>query len=107
MTTPNQGRLTAIKPRKVSAHEARDITPCLHQDVDVFEDLLGIDLELEVAEHPIEGFFLDLLGRDLSDDRVVIVEDQFKQSYHVHPDRILSCDARACVHVNRDQARPG
>ena len=70
MTTPNLGRLSAVAPRKVWSHEAHDFTPWLLQNVDVLNDLLGMELELEVAEHPVGGFSLDLLGRDLSDDSV-------------------------------------
>ena len=70
MTTPNLGRLTTVPPRDVWTNEARDFTPWLLQNVDVLGDLLGMDLVLDVAEHPVGGFSLDLLGRDLSDDSV-------------------------------------
>jgi hypothetical protein len=36
----------------------------LLENVDVLSDLLGMDLALDVAEHPVGGFSLDLLGRD-------------------------------------------
>jgi hypothetical protein len=90
MTTPNLGRLSAVAPRKVWSHEAHDFTPWLLQNVDVLSDLLGMDLELEVAEHPVGGFSLDLLGRDLADESVVIVENQLEQSDHTHLGQILT-----------------
>jgi hypothetical protein len=90
MTSPNLGRLTTVLPREVWTHEARDFTPWLLQNVDVLADLLGMDLALDVAEHPVGGFSLDLLGRDLSDDSVVIVENQLEQSDHVHLGQILT-----------------
>jgi len=43
-------------------HEALDFTPWLLQNVDVLSDLLGTDLVLEVAEHPVGDFSLDLKG---------------------------------------------
>lgn len=89
-TTPNLGRLSAVAPRKVWSHEAQDFTPWLLQNVDVLSDLLGMDLELEAAEHPVGGFSLDLLGRDLSDESVVIVENQLEQSDHTHLGQILT-----------------
>jgi hypothetical protein len=80
MTNPNLGRLATVPPRDVWVHEAHDFTPWLLQNVDVLSDLLGMDLVLEVAEHPVGGFSLDLLGRDLSDDSVVIVENQVRSN---------------------------
>lgn len=90
MTTPNLGRLATVLPRDVWTHEALNFTPWLLQNVDVLSDLLGMDLELQVAEHAVGGFSLDLLGRDLSDDSVVIVENQLEQSDHGHLGQILT-----------------
>lgn len=63
MTTPNLARLTTVPPRDVWVHVAYDFTPWLLQNVDVLSDLLGMELELNVAEHPVGGFSLHLLGR--------------------------------------------
>jgi hypothetical protein len=90
MTTPNLGRLAIVRPRDVWVHEAQHFTPWLLQNVDVLSDLLGMELELQVAEHPVGGFSLDLLGRDLSTDGVVIVENQLEQSDHSHLGQILT-----------------
>lgn len=90
MTTPNLGRLSTVQPRDVWTHEALHFTPWLLANVDVLSDLLGMELELQVAEHPVGGFSLDLLGRDLSDDSVVIVENQLEQSDHGHLGQILT-----------------
>lgn len=49
-----------------------------------------MDLELNVAEHPIGDFALDLLGRDLNDDSVVIVENQLDRSDHSHLGQLLT-----------------
>ncbi len=90
MTTPILGRLTTVLPRDVWTHEALNFTPWLLENVDVLSDLLGMDLELQVAEHPVGDFSLDLLGRDASDDSVVIVENQLAQSDHGHLGQILT-----------------
>jgi hypothetical protein len=71
-------------------HEARNFTPWLLQNVDVLSDLLGMELALDEAEHAVGGFSLDLLGRDLADDSVVIVENQLDQSDHGHLGQILT-----------------
>jgi hypothetical protein len=90
MTTLNLGRLTTVPPREVWTHEALNFTPWVLQNVDVLSDLLGMDLVLDVAEHPVGDFSLDILGRDQSDDSVVIVENQLEQSDHLHLGQILT-----------------
>ncbi len=71
--TPSLGRLRPVPPREVWPHEAQHFTPWLLANADVLSDLLGMDLELEVAEHPVGGFSLDLLGRDTATGQRVIV----------------------------------
>ena len=84
------GRLTSIPPRDVWHHEALDFTPWLLQNADVLSDLLGMDLALDVAEHPVGGFSLDLMGRDETTGEVVIVENQLEASDHTHLGQILT-----------------
>jgi hypothetical protein len=59
-------------------------------NVDVLSDLLGMDLTLSVAEHPVGGFSLDVLGLDEATGRTVIVENQLEQSDHAHLGQILT-----------------
>lgn len=89
-STPSLGRLTAVPAREVWPHEAHDFTPWLLDNVDVLSDLLGMDLALEVAEHPVGDFSLDLMGRDEATGRAVIVENQLEVSDHTHLGQILT-----------------
>lgn len=97
------GRLTPVAPRDVWPHEAQHFTPWLLNNVDVLSDLLGMDLALDVAEHPVGGFSLDLMGRDETTGEVVIVENQLEISDHTHLGQILTyaagTDATAIVWV--------
>lgn len=43
-----------------------------------------------LAEHPVGGFSLDLIGRDESTGQVVIVENQLEVSDHTHLGQILT-----------------
>ena len=79
---PALGRLTRVPPREVWPHEAHSFAPWLLNNVDVLSDLLGMELALEVTEHPVGGFSLDLLGRDETTGEVVIVENQLETSDH-------------------------
>lgn len=84
------GRLAFVHPREVWPHEAHDFTPWLLGNVDVLSDLLGMDLALEAAEHPVGGFSLDLIGKDQATNATVIVENQLEQSDHTHLGQILT-----------------
>jgi hypothetical protein len=64
-------------------HEAHNFTPWLLNNVDVLSDLLGMDLALDVAEHLVGGFSLELMGRDETTGEVVIVENQLEVSDHL------------------------
>lgn len=84
------GRLQALDPRTVWAHEAHNFTPWLLANADALSAVLGIDIELSGAEHPVGGFALDLVGRDLTNNCVLIVENQLTATDHSHLGQILT-----------------
>jgi hypothetical protein len=86
----NLGRLTVVPAREVWPHEALHFTPWLLSNVDVLSDLLGMDLVLEEAEHPVGGFSLDLIGYDQATSEPVIVENQLEPSDHTHLGQIIT-----------------
>ncbi len=69
-------RLVFVDPRTVWPHEAADFTPWLRENADALADALGLDLELTATEHQVGPFFLDVIGRDLTNDSVLVVENQ-------------------------------
>lgn len=87
---PELGRLESVDPRGVWVHEARDFTPWLLSNGDRLGESLGIDLEFERSEHPVGGFALDLIGRDLTNDAVLIVENQLGSTDHGHLGQVLT-----------------
>ncbi len=91
MSTPaNIGRLEYVGLREVWAHEALSFTPWLLQNADVLEDVLGIDLELDEPEHAVGSFSLDLLGKDLTHEAVLIVENQIEATDHGHLGQLVT-----------------
>jgi hypothetical protein len=84
------GRIVQMHPREVWPHEAYNFTPWLLQNVDVLSELLGMELILEAAEHPVGDFSLDLKGYDEATGDVVIVENQLEVSDHNHLGQILT-----------------
>lgn len=84
------GELTPVPPRKVWMDEARDFTPWLMANPDVLGKALGIELEFGRAEQPIGSFALDLIGRDLTNDAVLMVENQLEHSDHTHLGQVIT-----------------
>src|ERR1019366_897302 len=99
--TAQLGRLEVLDPRDVWMHEAHDFTPWLLENEDALAAVLGIDLELSAAEYPVGGFALDLIGRDLTNNCVLIVENQLTVTDHSHLGQVLTnaagTDARTVV----------
>ena len=83
-------RLTSVDPRVVWPHEAQDFTPWLLDNAEHLATALGIDLELARAEHPVGGFALDLIGKDLTHDAVLIVENQLGGTDHGHLGQLIT-----------------
>lgn len=84
------GRLETIPPRDIWPHEAHHFTQWLLQNADVLSEVLGMDLELTAAEHPVGGFSLDLIGKDLANGEVVIIENQLEMTDHSHLGQLLT-----------------
>lgn len=84
------GTLELVDPRLVWKSEAYDFTPWLLENADLLGQALGIEVELEAAEHPVGGFSLDLVGRDITNDAVLIVENQLEGTDHSHLGQILT-----------------
>jgi hypothetical protein len=88
--TVDVGRLMPVDARLVWPSEAGDFTPWLRENADALADALGIDLELTVIEHQVGPFFLDVLGRDLTNESVLVVENQLTQTDHDHLGKLIT-----------------
>ena len=73
------------------------------ENSDYLAESLGIDLELEVSEHPIGSFSLDLFGRDVTHECPLIVENQIESTDHRHLGQLLTyaagTDAKTVVWI--------
>jgi hypothetical protein len=88
--TTELGRLETVDPRTVWPHEAHGFTPWLLENGDRLAEALGIDLDLEASEHSVGGYKLDLVGRDITNDAVLIVENQLAITDHSHLGQVLT-----------------
>lgn len=84
------GKLEQVVPREVWPHEAHDFTPWLLANADRLSEALEIDLELDTAEHSVGGYALDLVGRDITNDAILIVENQLAVTDHSHLGQVLT-----------------
>lgn len=89
-TTVALSRLEAMDPRDVWSDEARDFTPWLMENAQYLGEVLGIDVEFEAREHPVGAFSLDIFGRDITNECVLIVENQLADTDHKHLGQLLT-----------------
>jgi hypothetical protein len=90
LSTASLGRLEGVDPRSIWPDEARNFTPWLLSNADYLGEVLGLEIELEAREHPIGPYFLDLYGRDLTNQCVLIVENQLTATDHRHLGQLLT-----------------
>lgn len=90
MPAQNFGHLEHVDVRDIWPHEARDFTPWLLDNADRLAAALQIDLELRAAEHPVGDFSLDLIGRDLTNQCELIVENQLGVTDHIHLGQLMT-----------------
>jgi hypothetical protein len=90
MPTEQLGTLQRVDASALWNHEALDFTPWLLDNEEGLADALGIELELEEAEHRVGAFSLDLVGRDATNDTILIVENQLAGTDHTHLGQILT-----------------
>lgn len=84
------GTLERTDPRLVWKHEALDFTPWLRDNADRLAEALGIELEITGAEHPVGEFSLDLIGKDLTHGKPLIVENQLAPADHGHLGQLIT-----------------
>jgi hypothetical protein len=104
------GEVSSVDLRQLWPHEERDFTPWLLENSVLLERALGIDIELHHREERIGDFSLDIIGRDLSSDAPLIIENQLEPSDHRHLGQLLTyasgSDAGTIVWIARSFSEP-
>jgi len=84
------GELKSLGLRQVWSSESGEFTPWLADNIDLLGEAMGLELELVRREAAVGDFAVDLLARDLSTDRYVIVENQYDQTDHDHLGKLIT-----------------
>jgi len=83
------GKVSQVDIREVWPNEATSFTPWLESHPEELGELLGLELEF-VREQGVGAFSLDLFGRDINSERLIIVENQLERSDHTHLGQLLT-----------------
>lgn len=86
------GRLELVDLRAAWPNEASNFTPWLAEEhnLALLGEALGLQLQLEAVEKPVDAFSADILAKDLDTGGLVLVENQLEQTDHTHLGQILT-----------------
>lgn len=96
------GRLERVPLREVWRHEAHDFTVWLQHNVDVVNDITGLDLTTIEREQAAGAFSIDLVAEESGGGKVII-ENQLERSNHDHLGKLITylsaMNARAAIWI--------
>jgi hypothetical protein len=78
------GTIYPVALKDLWAGEATHFTPWLAENLDALGSRLGMDLELESTEAVAGDFSADIVARDLSTNKLVVIENQYGGTDHKH-----------------------
>ena len=87
------GTIKRIDAREVWKHEALEFTPWLKENITLLGSALGLDLDLVESEVPVGPFSADLVAKDVSNNRWVVIENQLAPTDHSHLGQLLTYGA--------------
>jgi hypothetical protein len=86
----NFGQIQSLSLKDVWPGEATHFTPWLAQNLDVLADKLAMELTLDSVEVSAGDFSADIVARDLSTNRLVVIENQYGRTDHCHLGQIIT-----------------
>lgn len=100
--TDKIGKIERVNLRDVWKHEAIGLSTWLETNIDVINDLLGLELSNVEREKTVGDFSVDLTAEDRNGN-LVIIENQLEKSDHEHLGKIMtylsSLDAKAAIWI--------
>ena len=104
------GVLSPVDIRKVWPDEAKDFTPWLAENADLLGEALGMDVVHEQTEAGVGRYSADLVFREESTSRLVVVENMFGATDHDHLGKLITYAAGIedlALLPDRDPHHPG
>lgn len=92
------GELTPVPMQEVWPDEAKTFTPWLAQNPEMLGKALGLNLEHEATEHGVGRYSADLVFRETSEQRRVVVENMFGMTDHDHLGKLITYAAGLGTH---------
>ena len=95
MSTPPISRLQRVQIREIWQSEPRDFTPWLvtEENLTLLSEAIGIQLEVHSVEESVGEFRADIVCESRPEGDLVLVENQFGQTDHIHLGQILTYTA--------------
>lgn len=92
MVQINLGTLEKVETREIWKNEATDFTPWLakQENIDRLGELIGMDLVVESEEKDVGPFRADILCKNVSNDQLVLIENQLEKTDHKHLGQLLT-----------------
>jgi len=89
-SVPAIGKLRRVELRDVWEHEAKNFTPWLAANADVLGEALGLEIEFTQSEQQVGPYAVDIIGKDLTHNSVLIVENQLEKTNHTHLGQLIT-----------------
>jgi hypothetical protein len=95
------GKIESVDLRTAWPDEAKNFTPWLadEENLAMLGSILGLQLELEAVEKQVGPFAADILAKECTSDRWVLIENQIETTDHGHLGQILTYAAGLDVAV--------
>lgn len=92
MDTPKFGSLTPVDLRECWPREDSDFTPWLasEENISLLGDAIGAELEVKEQEASVGSFSADILCRDVTNDSLVVIENQLEKTDHSHLGQLIT-----------------
>lgn len=92
MTNVILGTLEKVETREIWKNEATDFTPWLakQENIDRLGELIGMDLVVESMEKDVGPYRADILCKNVSNDQLVLIENQLEKTDHKHLGQLLT-----------------
>ena len=82
--------LSPVQIQNIWPSEAKDFTPWLAKNAELLGKALGLDLEHEATERGVGKYSADLVFREQSEDKHVVVENMYGITDHDHLGKVIT-----------------